>query len=101
MNREQRYTALQRIGCLACRELGYVQPADMHHLLSGTHRRGDKATIPLCPFHHRGVWNDRFHSLKFAKTLLGPSLALEPKAFRERFGDDAALLAKANALIAP
>jgi hypothetical protein len=68
--------------------LGYVQPPDIHHQLSGGRRKADAATIPLCPYHHRGVWNDRFTHLRLASTLLGPSLALEPKRFREQFGTD-------------
>lgn len=97
--REKRFGLLQGIGCLACRQMGYLQPSDMHHLLSGTHRIGDRHTIPLCPYHHRGFWNDRFKSLRLAKTLLGPSLALEPRRFHEVFGSDEELLAKANELI--
>jgi Recombination enhancement, RecA-dependent nuclease len=94
--RDRRILELQQYGCLACRQLGYIQPADLHHLLSGGKRRGDQVTVPLCEFHHRGVWNTRFTSLKLAHTLCGPSLALEPKAFRERFGTDEKLLAEAN-----
>ena len=94
-----RYDKLQRIGCLACRHYGYYQSADMHHLLSGTHRIGNDATIPLCEYHHRGIWHLRFPSLKKAYTLLGPSLALEPKRFHERFGSDEELLAQAQRLI--
>ena len=96
---QARYDKLQRLGCIACRRLGYVQPADMHHILEGTKRLGNQATIPSCEYHHRGVWSGRFRSLRLAKSLLGPSLALEPKRFRERFGEDSALLAEVTELI--
>jgi hypothetical protein len=92
---------LQAIGCLACRIMGHAggQPSDCHHLLSGNKRRGDRFTIPLCPYHHRGVWHDRFGSLRAAEALLGPSLALQSKRFREAFGSDDALLSMANGLM--
>jgi hypothetical protein len=96
--RERRYVDLQQFGCLACRTLGFVQPPDMHHQLSGGRRIGDHATVPLCPWHHRSVWIDRFTNQAMARTLLGPSLASEPKEFRERFGTDAELLAKVRQL---
>ena len=96
---QARYDKLQRLGCIACRRLGYVQPADMHHLLSGTHRIGNEATIPLCEWHHRGVWNVRFRSARLARSLIGPSFALEPKKFVARFGTDEQLLKEVNELI--
>jgi hypothetical protein len=96
-----RWQQLQEIGCLACRKMGFfAQPSDCHHLLSGHKRRGDEFTIPLCPWHHRGVWNDRFQNQKMAGALLGPSLAHESKRFREMFGSDEELLFEANRLIA-
>lgn len=67
--RERRYQSLQEIGCMACREYGFYQPADMHHQLSGNKRIGDEATVPLCPYHHRNVWHDRFTSIKLAKDV--------------------------------
>ena len=95
-----RWQQLQEIGCVACYGIHfYNQPSDCHHLISGNKRRGDDATIPLCPWHHRGVWNDRFASQKMATTLLGPSLAHESKRFRAMFGSDDELLELANALI--
>lgn len=95
-----RWHHLQAIGCLACRQRGYYEePSDCHHLLSGHVRRGDEFTIPLCPWHHRGVWNNRFQNRKLAEVLLGPSLALDSTRFRDAFGSDDDLLAMANALI--
>ena len=92
--RTRRFVELQQYGCLACRKLGFVQPPDIHHQLSGGKRIGDHATIPLCPYHHRGVWVDRFVRFSLAQAHLGPSLALEPKAFRTMFGTDEQLLAE-------
>ncbi len=67
MNKDQRrYDLLQQIGCIACsREgAGYAAP-DCHHIVEGNKRLGDEYTLPLCPWHHRGV--------RLAKP--GPSLA--------------------------
>lgn len=95
-----RWNHLQAIGCLACRQRGYYEePSDCHHLLSGHVRRGDAFTIPLCPWHHRGLWHNRFAHRKLAESLLGPSLALEADAFRAAFGSDNELLEMANVLI--
>jgi hypothetical protein len=96
-----RWQQMQEIGCLACRQMGFAnEPSDMHHLLSGHRRRGDEFTIPLCPWHHRGLWNNRFANQKLAEALLGPSLAHSSKRFRELFGSDDELLTWCNELIA-
>ena len=86
-----RINAMQKIGCIACRKLGKFNPADVHHLLSGGHRMGDRYTIPLCPAHHRGVGHvDELH---------GPCLAKTPKRFRATFGTDEELLDLTDRLI--
>lgn len=95
--RSRRFRQLQELGCLACRQLGYIQPCDIHHLLVGHAKRiGDGATIGLCEWHHRSVWQTRFTSKVHAQALAGPSLADEPNRFRERFGTDEQMLAYAN-----
>jgi hypothetical protein len=101
LNKDQkRYDKLQKIGCVCCRVFGYIQPADIHHILAGSHRIGNQATIPLCEYHHRAIWQTRFKSKARAQTLLGPSLAESSKAFHERFGTDEELLAEVERLIA-
>lgn len=96
----ERFDALLRIGCLAClqRVQQYCIP-EIHHLLSGNRRRGHQYTIPLCSYHHRRVPIGPM-GLHEHRNLLGPSLAEEPRAFRQEFGDDETLLATANELIA-
>jgi len=90
-----RFRRLQEIGCIACRLDGHAgTPADIHHLTDSGRRRGHEATIPLCPWHHRGVGGSALLS------LLGPSRALHRAAFRARYGEDRALLAQVEALIA-
>lgn len=93
----ERFAAIQREGCICCRECGVGwMPAEIHHLtIGGRHgqkRRGHDYTIGLCIYHHRGQplpWQDK----------LGPSYALQPRAFREEFGQDDELLARQNELI--
>ena len=89
-----RYRRLQEIGCMACRELGFNGiPGDIHHLVDKGNRKasgGNKATIVLCPYHHRGAgWVSGG----------GPSLAHGSKPFNAAFGSQRELLAKANKLI--
>lgn len=89
-----RFDKLQRIGCIACRQLGVYSQADVHHILSGGRRTGHQATIPLCPYHHRGVGC-------VGAAIMGPSLANGSKPFHERFGTQAELLAMVNKMLEP
>ena len=93
-----RFRTLQQIGCIACRQRGVYSQADVHHLLSGGRRRGNQYTIPLSPWHHRGVPPDGM-TVAEANRYYGPSLARAPKSFRAEFGDDETLLATVNTLI--
>lgn len=88
-----RFFALREIGCLTCwiAGKGFV-PAEVHHLtIGGKHgqkRRGHDYSLALCDYCHRGIGNPADHGT--------PSLAREPRAFRERFGSDDCLLAEQN-----
>ncbi len=77
------------VGCIACRLEGfsYVTP-DIHHLLDGGRRRGHAYTIPLCPWHHRGMGSGP-----------GVSMAHGSKPFREMYGPDDELLEATDALV--
>jgi hypothetical protein len=58
------------------------------------------ATVSLCPFHHRGVYESGHGHDKDSMTqFLGHSLAFGSKPFRAEFGTDAELLAIQNALL--
>jgi len=90
--------AIRELGCIACRMdgRGYA-PCEKHHLLTtGRHgngkRRGERYTIGLCPYHHRGIGSPVDYR--------SPSLAREPRRFREVYGEDGPLLAFQNRLIA-
>ena len=91
MNNATRDFAIRDIGCLVCHARGlkagaeHGLPAEKHHLLTtGLHgngkRRGEKATVGLCPYHHRGVGTP--------SAELGPSFAREPRAFRALYPDE-------------
>ena len=94
-----RFRAFQVIGCVACRQRGIYSQADVHHLLSGGRRRGHRATVPLCVWHHRGGTPDGM-TAKDATWVYGPSLARGPKTFRAEFGDDEKLLRVTDAALA-
>ena len=103
--RTARFDALRAIGCVCCRkneEIGLVPVcmyAEIHHLNGGGHhgqkRRGDEYTIPLGPWHHRGIGS---HASLMTR-LHGPSWAKGSKPFRAVYGTDDELLALANRLI--
>lgn len=102
LQRQQRFADIAAIGCIACLRFGYHGFPDVHHLNLGGHagqkRMGDEYTIGLDPWHHRGV--PPFGMTRDeARAELGPSLALEPRKFRETFGSDAQLLMEQNARI--
>jgi hypothetical protein len=74
----------------------------VHHLnfdgKAGQARRGDEYTIGLCPYHHVGepIYG---MSVEQCRDVLGPSLKLHSRAFRDEFGSDDDLLARQNELI--
>lgn len=88
-----RFDKLQAYGCIACRILGFYSAPDVHHILSGGRRTGHQNTIPLCPWHHRGV---KPHRIVPVLMDIGPSLAHGSKPFHARFGTQEELLKKVN-----
>lgn len=98
----RRMQAIYLSGCVVCRfHFGWMSPPEIHHLtVGGKHgqkRRGHTYTIGLCPWHHRGVGDQEAFDYR---SLIGPSYALEPRAFREQFGSDDALLRIQNEYVA-
>ncbi len=98
---EERFRALNEMGCIvSILEFGqWGTPGDIHHVLYGGRRHPyepNQHTVCIRPWYHRGVPPlDRFgnrYTVKQAKRLLGPSMALEPREFVRRFGDDRYLL---------
>lgn len=92
--RQRRFARLQRIGCVACLLEEINSQADIHHIVDKGYRKhsgGDEATIPLCPYHHRGMVPDGMTRIE-AEALYGPSLANSKREFVQRFGSERALL---------
>lgn len=98
---QERFYLLQEIGCIACLSKGITRAAEIHHLtVGGRHgqkRRGHGFTIGLCSWHHRGV--NAYGSQKLGESTYGPSYALQPRLFREVFGNDDFLLGYQDELI--
>lgn len=92
---QARFDAIREVGCIACLARGMNRYAEVHHLtIGGRHgqkRRGHDFTVGLCPFHHRG---ENTFGDDDPTAIYGPSYALEPRRFREVFGQDDALLAE-------
>jgi hypothetical protein len=100
MTKQRRFDYLMRVGCVACRIDGKRNfNVQVHHLnaggKAGQKRRGDMFTIPLCPWHHQGLTPQGKDS-EWATNYMGPSLAKQSKAFREKYGSDDSLLAYTN-----
>lgn len=96
-----RFELIREKGCVACQSVDLHRLPEIHHLtIGGKHgqkRRGHDFTIGLCGWHHRG--DTAFGNPELARLTYGPSYALEPRAFRETFGQDDYLLAYQNRLI--
>lgn len=42
------------LGCVICRrDLGYIEPCEVHHIAEGSGKRSDFMVAGLCPRHHR------------------------------------------------
>ena len=103
---KRRWDRIAHAGCVCCLTIGRKVAPEIHHLtVGGKHgalRLGHDFTIGLCPWHHRGrrdsdcdgVWTDDLMEFEY-----GPSLAKTPRAFRNWFGPDDALLKMQNELI--
>lgn len=88
---EERFQrAVRELGCIACLVSGFGKtPCDIHHILSGGRRIGEKDVLGLCPSHHRGGVNTR------------ECVSRHPfrKEFERRYGTEAELLQKTRELV--
>jgi hypothetical protein len=66
-------------------------PPDVHHETQG-YRTGHNRTAFCCPYHHRGIV-PAGESIQSMFDVMGPSLAIQPQQFRDRYGSDAYLIA--------
>ena len=96
---QRRIDGLHRLGCIVT--LTYhdnFAPGDIHHITDCGRRMGDRFTICLTPWYHRGVctWP---HSPKEMEKIYGPSLALSKRKFTAAFGTELELLESTNSLL--
>ena len=104
---QARFDNMKDLGCIACILDGRLEPfgfgyaPDIHHMLSGGHRIGHMATVPLCQWHHTGVGNCVTWSNTEFYGFIGPSWHQHRRAFRERYGSDAELIETVNKYLEP
>jgi len=96
-----RFDMLRRIGCIACRKDGHRNDQiDVHHLTEGGRRLGHQQTIPLCPWHHRGVIPFLPYPVEQKYLhLTAPSLAVSRRDFEAKYGTQRELLDEVNKLL--
>ena len=92
-----RLSRLKEMPCIACGRHG----VDVHHIVDKGYRKhsgGHMATIPLCPWCHRGE-QDELMTVADMAQFYGPSMKRTKRAFVQRYGTERELLAKVNELI--
>jgi hypothetical protein len=104
MNHQDRLDAIHRMVCICCMSnanLAIMFPTEAHHIVDKGYRRlsgGHQATLPLCPWHHRGVPLEGL-GRKATFEIMGPSLALHKKQFKLKYGTERELLEKVDAIL--
>lgn len=98
-----RLAILARLPCMCCVVMGRNQPSrtTIHHLVDKGTRvlsGGHMATLPLCGWHHVGRQANGMTRVMMAAKY-GPSLALQKKAFVERYGTERELLKRIDGLL--
>lgn len=96
-----RYRRMMEIGCIACHIDGTYSIGDVHHLVDKGTRKlsgGNKSTIILCLWHHRGRVPPG-HTADSATITFGPSMFHTSKLFKKVYGTQRYLLAKVNEML--
>lgn len=97
--RTQRIKAMRCEACVIDGRYDVCGASEEHHLnfdgKAGQKRRGNDETIVLGSWHHRAVPKRGWTARKMTD-VYGPSLAMQSKAFRERYGTDDELLKRVN-----
>lgn len=89
---------VKHLPCYCCRTfVGVESASEIHHITDTGRRMGHSYTIPLCPWHHRGV-SDMPSSE--AKRRLGPSLARGKREFVRVFGTELQILSTVQSELA-
>ena len=76
------HAAVRDLGCIVCRNRGAQTPAEIHHILQGGRRKGEKYVLGLCALHHRGGANCEEYTSRHPWR----------KAFEARYGTEYELL---------
>lgn len=98
-----RFEAMHALGCLAClldgrKKQDHCGWPEIHHFLRGGKRIGHDATVPLAPWHHTATLQPG-QTTAGMLAKFGPSFHRHTRAFRERYGSDAEVIAKVNDLL--
>lgn len=93
---KRRQEACRAAGCEACNLLGIPKAEhcgrlETHHLVEAGLRVGERFTVCLGAFHHRGVAK-RGLSLQESRDRYGPNLVDDRAGFKAQFGGNQALL---------
>lgn len=93
---KRRFDAMKRTGCIPCLLENLADShGEIHHIVDGAYRQGDQFTYSNCSWHHRGIpWQGM--ELEDMRHTLGPSLRLQSRDYRERYGDEGTLLQVQN-----
>ncbi len=91
----ERMERIKWIGCVPCLLARMPDSqCDVHHVLAGgigSDRMGHDFTYGNCPWHHKGdCWNRQTPFVM--ENLLGPSMAREPRLYREAYGTELELI---------
>jgi hypothetical protein len=89
----ERFTIIkQHCGCLCCLLMGWLDVhASIEHITEAGRRRGHRASLGLCGWHHFGTCHRGRHKPEMTRDF-GPSLANGRKPFEEYFGDELEIL---------
>lgn len=92
----QRITAMMRLGCVCCAQLGIWNPAvEVHHIVEGNRRLGHWYSLPLCVAHHRGIWSSEL--VELIPPDLRVAISDGSKMFEKQYGTERDLWMKVQA----
>lgn len=96
---EQRIQDIKEIGCICCRLEGLGKRyCEWDHLTVAGFTISHKASIGLCPWHHRGIVDEGYTTTSMTATY-GPSKAKGTRTFFAHYGTKEFLLGYQDELI--
>ena len=92
MDEAARFRNIKLTGCLPCLLDGLPDAhTEIHHVVEQAYRRGDRFTYGACQWHHRGIPWPKLRPDDMLD-ILGPSLELNYKQYRQRYGSELTLV---------